>query len=46
MKSKWYILLVPYFLISLSYTPLVVPYIFIAALIIKHMNLKRRKSLC
>ena len=39
-KSGWYIVLFPFFITSLSYTPLATPYIFIATLLIKHTKLK------
>lgn len=39
-KKGSYMIILPYFITSLSYTPLATPYIFVALLIVKHMNKK------
>jgi hypothetical protein len=45
MGRNWYIVLIPYFISSLSYTPMVVPYVFVAALLIKHIKIKQRETI-
>jgi hypothetical protein len=46
VKSGWSIVVLPFFITSLSYTPLTTPYIFIALLLIKHTKLKRLSYKC
>jgi hypothetical protein len=43
MGRNWYIVLIPYFISSLSYNPMVIPYVFVAALLIKHIKIKHYK---